>query len=143
MNFSQSVYSFFYSQMYIIPAGIVVSYIIQAILKKRRKTQGKEPVSPKSINAQVARLTNLCLQGYVSEDRKKVEEIVQSIRTALLMHDAAKGAVSAEHTLFMLRDALLKIDGKALSITNEEQALAEKIIQQHVALCNANGFKTR
>jgi hypothetical protein len=98
--------------------------------------------SPEDISQRVARLVAIQLAAYCPPERDDLENLLHTIRTAILMHEVSKETVSAEHVLSMLKSSLAELGRKPVIFSTEEQKKAKKIMQEHVRLCNQNGFKT-
>lgn len=137
MSFTQAAYL---SLMYIIPIGLIIFFMVRGRWREKYEEAHKGP-SKKQISDQVNRLAMCLVKGHDEAAKEKYNELVQTIRTSLIMHSA--GQTDAEAVLFVLKAAMLKLDGQSLTITTEEQKRAQRVIEGFTKLCRENGFRMR
>jgi hypothetical protein len=125
----------------------IVAIPILGVVFLYRKYRNLHPASPATSPERtiLEQATNIAEQ-LAYDDRRmltvKYDNIINTIRTALVMHEEGKGKVSAESILVILKIALLKLDGKALVLDTEEKIKAQKAVDAYSTVCNAYGFKT-
>jgi hypothetical protein len=130
---------FYLSITYIIPIGTIAFFVIRNNKKEKLANANKGPTR-QEIFKQVHDLASVIVKGHDNHVQGKYHELVQTIRTSLIMH--SQGQTDAEAVLFVLKAAMLKLDDKCLTITTEEQKRAQRVIDGFAKLCRENGFKT-